>query len=126
MDDYSIWQTGAYQFVINNENHVPSPLDYKLRDTIFCIIEAFFAANPDILLYICETGDGKQAFRSRLFVRWFNTYSGRHAYVMKTAEVQEGSMRNFAALIVQKSNPRLDEIIGEFEETIRILTSKPE
>ena len=126
MDDYSIWPTGAYQFTINNQSHQPSPLDNKLRETIFLLIEAFFTANPDILLYICETGDGRQAFRSRLFIRWFNIYSGRDAYVMQTAEVKEGKTKNFAALIVQKSNPRLEEILAEFNETISILTNKPE
>lgn len=97
-----------------------------MRDVILLLIEAFFTANPDILLYICETGDGKQAFRSRLFVRWFNSYNNRDAYVMQTAEVQEGNTRNFAALIVQKSNSHLREILDEFNETINILTSKPE
>lgn len=126
MDDYSIWPSGAYQFTINNESHRPSPNDEKLKATVFRIIEAFFTANPDILLYICETGDGRQAFRSRLFIRWFNNYAGRDAYVMLTAEVQEGKTKNFAALIVQKSNPRLEEIIAEFNETISILTNKPE
>ena len=126
MDDYSIWPTGAYQFTIGNQNHRPSPNDHKLRETILLLIEAFFVANPDILLYICETGDGKQAFRSRLFIRWFNTYNRRDDYVMQTAEVQEGNTKNFAALIVQKSNPRLQEIIAEFDETINILTTKPE
>ena len=126
MDDYSIWPTGAYQFTINNQNHLPSPNDRKLRETILLLIEAFFAANPDILLYICETGDGKQTFRSRLFVRWFNTYNRRDDYVMQTAEVEEEGTKNFAALIVQKSNPRLREIIAEFDETISILANKPE
>ena len=126
MDDYSIWQSGAYQFYINNESHRPSPNDEKLKATVFRIIEAFFTANPDILLYICETGDGRQAFRSRLFIRWFSNYSGRDAYVMQTAEVKEGKTKNFAALIVQKSNPRLEEILAEFNETISILTNKPE
>lgn len=125
MNDYSIWPTGAYQFTITNQSHQPSPLDKKLRETILLLIEAFFAANPDILLYICETGDGKQAFRSRLFIRWFNTYADREAFVMQTAEVQEDKTRNFAAIIVQKSNPRLNEIIAEFNETISILTDKP-
>ena len=126
MDDYSIWPTGAYQFTISNQSHQPSPLDQKLRETILLLIEAFFAANPDILLYLCETGDGRQAFRSRLFIRWFNNYAGRDQYVMQTAEVQEGKTKNFAALIVQKSNPRLKEILAEFDETISILTNKPE
>ena len=126
MDDYSIWPKGAYQFTINNQNHLPSPNDYKLRETILLLIEAFFFANPDILLYICETGDGKQAFRSRLFIRWFNTYTRRDDYVMQIAEVEAEDTKNFAALIVQKSNPRLQEIITEFNETISILTNKPE
>ena len=126
MDDYSIWPTGAYQFTINNQSHQPSPNDHHLRTTILLLIEAFFTANPEILLYICETGDGKQAFRSRLFIRWFNSYNNREAYVMQTAEVQDGNTRNFAALIVQKSNPRLHEIIAEFEDTINILTNKPQ
>jgi hypothetical protein len=89
------------------------------------MIDGFFAVNPDILLYICETGDGKQEYRSRLFVRWFNTYPGKDAYIMETAEVLEGKTKNFAALIVQKTNPRLTEIIAEFDETISILTNKP-
>ncbi len=125
LDDFSIWQSGAYQFYINNESHRPSPNDEKLKATIFRIIEAFFSANPDILLYICETGDERQAFRSRLFIRWFNNYAGRDAYVMQTAEVKEGKTKNFAALIVQKSNPRLEEILAEFNATISILTNKP-
>lgn len=112
--------------LIINESNTPSPLDNKLRDTIFCIIGAFFDANPEILLYICETGDGKQEFRSRLFVRWFNSYAGKDVYVLETAEIQEGKTKNFAALIVQKSNPRLSEIIAEFKETISILQNKPE
>lgn len=120
-----LWPTGAYQFTISNRSNQPSPLDQKFRDTILLLIEAFFTANPNILLYICETGDGRQAFRSRLFIRWFNTYSRRDEYVMRTAEVQKGETKNFAALIVQKSNPRIHEILAEFDETIRILTDKP-
>ena len=126
MDDQSIWPSGAYQFTINNESNKPSPNDQQLKATVFRIIEAFFAANPDILLYICETGDGRQALRSRLFVHWFRTYAGKDSFVIKTAEVQEDDTRNFAALIVQKSNPRLQEIIAEFDETIDVLTNKPD
>ena len=90
--------------------------------------------NPLNLAYINRlapykvwTENGRdQALRSRLFVRWFNTYSHRDAYILETAEVMEGKTKNFAALIVQKSNPRLIEIVSEFKETINILTNKPE
>ncbi|MBQ6965514.1 MAG: hypothetical protein IJP82_07490 [Bacteroidaceae bacterium] len=126
MDDFTIWETGAYQFFINNESRQPSPNDSKLKDTLYRLIEAFFSANPEILLYICETGDGKQAFRSRLFIRWFSSYRNRDAYVLRTVEIRAEGQDNFAALIVQKSNPRLEEIISEFDETIGVLQNKPE
>lgn len=121
MDDYSIWDTGAYQFTVNNENNQPSPNDVKLKLTLFRLIEAFFEVNPDILLYICETGDDKQRLRNRLFIHWFNTYSQRDNYILKTVEIMDGNTANFAAIIVQKSNPRLNTILSEFDETVSML-----
>ena len=64
--EQTIWQEGAYEFSIINQNRKASPNDKKLRDTIICIIEEFFISNPDILLYQCETGDNRQAMRERL------------------------------------------------------------
>ena len=60
-DDAPIWKTGAYTFDIQNTNHKTSPNDEKVKNTIISIIEEFFKNNADILLYICETGDNKQA-----------------------------------------------------------------
>lgn len=76
---------------------------------------------PTFYFNICETGDDKQRLRNRLFVRWFNSYSQRDKYVLKTVEVMDGDIANFAALIIQKSNPKLNEIIMEFDETISLL-----
>ena len=121
MDDYSIWQDGAYQFTITNQSHQPSPSDQKLRETILLLIEAFFAANPDILLYICETGDGKQAFRNRLFIRWFNTYEHRDLYYIQTAEGEMDGQMNFAAIISRLTCPQLPQAIEEFSETVSLL-----
>ena len=92
-----------------------------LKNTLYRLVEAFFEANPDILLYICETGDDKQRFRNRLFVRWFNNYSRRDEFVLKTAEVLDESVVNFAAMIVQRSHPRLNVILNDFDETIALL-----
>ena len=121
MKDSSIWESGAYQFTINNEHNRPSPNDAKLKTTLYRLVEAFFEANQDILLYICETGDDKQRFRNRLFVRWFNNYSRRDEFVLKTAEVLDESVVNFAAMIVQRSHPRLNVILNDFDETIALL-----
>ena len=63
-----ILQSGiVYQFGISNPQGTKSPRDQKVRNTILAIIEEFFNKNKAALLYICETGDGMQKMRSRLF-----------------------------------------------------------
>lgn len=118
MDDDTIWEKGAYQFIIANENNVQSPNDPKVRETVFCVIEAFFRSNPEILLYLCETGDGKQAMRNRLFVRWFNKYANHQQYYLDTVEITAEGVDNFAAIIVQRNNPQFEQIINEFNEVV--------
>jgi len=124
-DDAPIWKTGAYTFDISNTNHKASPNDEKVKKTIVCIIEEFFKKNADILLYICETGDNKQAMRNRLFVRWFNEYNSLHEYILRTAKVKDGKEENFAAIIVQRNHPDLESIIRTFDETINYFKGKP-
>ena len=77
------------------------------------------------MLYLAETGDGKQQFRNRLFVIWFNNYENRHNYVLKTAEGKMEGQDNFMALIAQADNPRLAQVLEEFEETAAILFDPP-
>ena len=125
MEDDTIWEKHAYQLVIINKNKKASPNDDKFRLTLFVIIEAFFTWNSNILLYICETGDGKQAARSRLFLRWFGNYTKAQNYYFKDAEIVSEDVSNYAAIIVRQDNPRLPEIKQEFEEVTTILSNKP-
>lgn len=41
MEDFTIWEENAYQFLILNEENVPSPNDANIKTTVFCIIEGF-------------------------------------------------------------------------------------
>ena len=121
-ENSSIVPSGAYEFGINNPHHGRSPLDTKLKYTIFAIVEEFFEQNGDeAMLYLAETGDEKQSFRNRLFVRWFNTYEQRDKYFIKTAEGKMDGEMNFLAIISRITNPRLAEVIDEFDETISFL-----
>ena len=125
MEDDTIWDSGAYQFLITNLSNSASPNDSKLKLTILYILESFFKVNNDILLYICETGDGKQAMRNRLFIRWFQQYSEHHLYYFKTLEIQAEGIMNFAAIIVRFDNPKINEIIQEFDMITNTLGDKP-
>lgn len=79
--------------------------------------------NPDIMLYMCSTVKGQQAQRARLFLRWFNGYEQQQRYVIKAYDVKstdaEGKpTKEYVALIIQRTNPRLDEIIARFDSEI--------
>jgi hypothetical protein len=89
--------------------------------TLIAIVEEFFERNNDVMLYVTETGDEKQAFRDRLFVRWFNTYEHHDLYYIQTAEGKMDGQMNFMAFISRKDNPRLPEVIKEFEDTISFI-----
>lgn len=120
-EDFSIVPSGAYALDITNREHKRSPLDPKFRMTLIAIVEEFFDRNNDVMLYVTETGDEKQSFRDRLFVRCFNTYEHHDKYYIQTAEGQMEGQMNFMAIISRKDNPRLQEVMKEFEDTIRFI-----
>lgn len=122
----SIWENGAYEFGIYNDNGKTSPNDIKVKQTIISVIEEFFINNPDILLYQCETGDNKQNARQRLFYKWFNDSPNRDKYVLKVSSIIAEDTVNFIALIVNRNNPNIDRIIDDFDEFIGFFNHKPE
>ena len=63
----------AYEFAISNTNNRKSPRDYKLRQAILSLIYEFFRQRNAVMLYLCETGDNRQKYRSRLFESWFRS-----------------------------------------------------
>ena len=99
----------------------------KVKDSVLIIIDEFFDKNQSTLLYICETGDGKQSMRNRLFEYWFNSYNRKMLFTLLTTSIvdEEGEV-NFATLIVRNDNPKLPEIVAEFSESVRLLNQKPD
>lgn len=127
VENNNIWEEEkAYEFGILNENNKNSPNDSKVKATIQCIIEEFFLTNPDILLYQCETGDSRQAMRARLFTRWFNEFDKRDRFCVKVSVLRDEEVDNYIAIIVQKSNPKLNDILRDFDEFIGFFDRKPE
>lgn len=124
--EQTIWEDGAYEFSIINQNQKSSPNDKKVRDTIFVIIEEFFANNPNILLYQCETGDDRQDMRDRLFLRWFKEYEHSDRFYIQVSSIIAEKVTNYTAMIVEKSNPQLETIIKDFDDFIGFFQNKPQ
>lgn len=126
-DEDDIIETAeSYVFSIINVNNVPSPRDMKMRDTVLLIVENFFKMNQAALLYICESEDGKQQMRGRLFEFWFSTYRLKDTFLlMPVSVVDMEGVENFAALIIRKDNPKFVDVVSEFSNTVAMFRVKP-
>ncbi len=90
-------------------------------------LDNFFETNEFALLYICETGDRKQALRNRLFDSWFAYANGKEQYVIMVANIQDlEGVNNYAAMILRKDNPNFVDYVSEFNNTVNLFMLKPE
>ena len=89
-----------------------------------CIVDEFFRKNQAALLYICETGDGMQKMRSRLFSYWFSVYAENDDFLFLPQVVyDEEENENYAALIIRRDNPLFNDLVSEFTKFIGVAPS---
>ena len=125
-DEDDFISSESYQFIIVKANDVPSPMDKGVRDTVFVVIQEFFRANNSVMLYICDTGDGKQAMRSRLFHYWISSFLDKGKFTVLQSSVKDGEgIDNYYAIITRNDNPHAKEAINEFWETTYLFSQKP-
>ena len=83
LQDISFYGEGVYQFYLINMSGRTIGADENISETVRVIIEEFFSHKEAVMLYICDTSDGRQTYRDRLFRIWFNTYIQNDSYNFK-------------------------------------------
>lgn len=81
-------------------------------------MEEFFKSSTKGLLYVCDSMDGRQAARNRLFNRWFNSYGGRDKYLLLQREVPYEDVLQYVSLIVLKDHPEVQPITEAFDRVL--------
>ena len=122
-EEFELGGCMTYQFSLTNVNDVHASYDSQISSTVVAIIEEFFVQNKDVLLYMCDTADGREANRNRLFIAWFNRYASDR-FVIRTADAIVEGQGIYAAIIVESSNPKLNAITEDFELTAETLSNK--
>lgn len=113
MGDYLV-----YWFNLINRSLFKSPGDIKLEFTISVVIEEFFRCNPDVLLYLCDSANGQQAMRARLFKRWFSSYDKNNSYLIQSAVINDEGEDNYISMIIPRNHPQYNEIVSVFNSEI--------
>lgn len=123
-EEMEIAGISAYQFSFARVNDVHGRFDHNIRRTLMAIISEFFNANNDIMIYICDTSDGRESSRNKLFLKWFDDAEAQERFVIRTAHANIEGQGFYTALIVEKRNPCLEAILQDFEVTAKLLTEK--
>ena len=77
----------------------------------------------NVLLYICDTSDGREAKRNRLFLNWFYKNAEPNRFTIRTANTTVEGEGFYTAIIVENRNPLLEAVIADFEMTAEALTT---
>lgn len=124
VEDQTILDSGVYQFFIENTDSSKNTLSNKVYKTIVVIIEEFFKENDSAILYICDTSDGKQSARDRLFSMWFNSYEGHFNYTLSRVSMQIDGIDYYASILISNSNPSYAEVLSAFKDFTNGLSEK--
>ena len=65
-EDIVLGGCDTYQIIIRKIEEIKSRYDPKVEATILAIIDEFFRSNLKVLLYMCDTSDGREESRNRL------------------------------------------------------------
>ena len=112
--DVSIYENGVYQFFLINTSGRTGSKDEDIYETVRVIIEEFFALDEVVMLYICDTTDGRQASRDRLFRAWFYSYIESESYSMFTQTMTIDKVRYFSSILMRKNHPLQTEVLASF------------
>ena len=115
----------TYQLILQKVERAHAPHDPKIEETVLAIINEFFRSNQHVLLYVCDTSDGREGSRNRLFLRWFEHHSAHGRFTICTANATIEDEMVYIAIIVDNNNPQLQAITHDFDETAKALTNKP-
>ena len=68
-----------------------------------------------------------QKMRNRLFHFWFGVYAEHDEFLFLPQVVyDEEDNENYAALITRRDNPKFNDLVTEFTNTITLLNTKPD
>ena len=112
----------TYQFIIEKRERTRSAHDPKVEQTILAVLNQFFTEHLDVLLYMCDDSDGREANRNRLFLTWFKKNADLTRFTIRAANANVEGRGFYAAIIVENRNPMLEAIIADFEMTAQVLT----
>ena len=118
MQDVSFLSEGVYQFYLINLSGKTIGRDDDISETVRVVIEEFFTHKEVVMLYICDTADGRQASRDRLFRAWFYSFEENESYTLHTEGMMIDNVRYLSSVLLRKDHPLYMKVLSAFHNFI--------
>lgn len=110
--------TNTYSFSIEPEEKSSHPIDMRIAVTVVEILKNFFAHDENAMIMVCDTTDGKEEKRRKLFDRWFEKYADKQELLKFDASAPLEEYRLFLSIYFKKSNPNREKLLAAFGELL--------
>ncbi len=86
--------------------------------------ELILSGDTEIMLYMCDTSDGREEIRNRLFLSWFEKYADKKRFTICKAHANIEGQGIFFVIVIENSNPKLHAITAEFRKKSRSIDTR--
>lgn len=91
------------------------PADKTIAPTIFAIFEHFFLPRRHVIVFICDSSDGRERARFRKFGLWFYNKTATTDEIAKfDRTATDGETKIFLSLLMSRRHPQLSRIVEMF------------
>lgn len=115
-----VWADFCYEISVRNveggTDPKTTPADARVVATVVGILSHFFANRERVVVYTCETADGRGAARARKFDGWFRQFNDDRFVKADYALFDLTRNQTYHSSILLRANhPQRDEILAAFE-----------
>jgi len=104
-----------------DEGYEPFPgLDFRIKNTISKIVGAILSVDSNTVFYVCDSLDGQEDKRHKVFEYWYDQCKHDHPYVSKITH-QFTSINSYtinSTLLYNRENPLADHVIKWFKDAM--------
>lgn len=109
-DEYRVVELSF--FPTNNETN--QKYDDRISETIIDIVEKFFLHNSDVLLFVCDSNDGRARCRKITFNKWINQNASLKYLATKyDSEISDAGVYS-CSIIIGNAHPLKEKIVNDF------------
>ncbi len=108
----------TYSFSFEPESQEKHSVDNRISATIVEILRRFFEKEENAMIMVCDSVDGKEEKRRKLFDRWFEKHAD-DSILKYDASAPLEDYRLFISIYLKKNNPNKALLLQSFYELLK-------